>query len=75
VSHIAETVVRAVAPTAGIHYTGGAQGWPGDVPRFQYSIERLRRLGWTPQLTSDQAVERAVGELASEVLAEPLLPA
>lgn len=66
VSQIAETVVRLAAPGAVIRYTGGAQGWPGDVPRFQYSIERLRRLGWTPALTSDQAVERAVRELAAE---------
>lgn len=66
VSRIAETVVRLAAPGAVIRYTGGTQGWPGDVPRFQYSIERLRRLGWTPALTSDQAVERAVEELLAE---------
>lgn len=67
VAQIAEAVVRAVAPGAAIRYAGGAQGWPGDVPRFQYSIERLRRLGWSPRLTSDQAVERAVRELAAEI--------
>jgi len=66
VSWIAQTVIRAAAPGATIRYTGGAQGWPGDVPRFQYSIERLRRLGWAPALTSDQAIERAVAELLAE---------
>jgi len=75
VARIAQTVVRTVAPGATIRYTGGAQGWPGDVPRFQYSIERLRRLGWTPQLASDQAVERAVVEVAAERGAGPSRPA
>jgi UDP-glucose 4-epimerase len=75
VAEIAETVVGRVSPGARIHYTGGAQGWPGDVPRFQYSIERLRRLGWTPRLTSQQAVTQAVGELAVEVFSAPLSPA
>lgn len=64
VERIARQVVRRCAPGAAIHYTGGAQGWPGDVPKFQYSTERLRELGWRPRLTSDAAVDRAIEELA-----------
>lgn len=64
VQYIAEAVVRAVAPQAALRYTGGQKGWPGDVPRFNYSIGKLRRLGWSPKLTSDQAVDLAIGELA-----------
>jgi len=63
---IAECVVRQMAPKAKIRYTGGNKGWVGDVPRFNYSIEKLRALGWTPRLTSDQAVERAVAEIVAE---------
>lgn len=66
VKYIAESVVRQAAPRAVIRYTGGAKGWPGDVPRFNYSIDKLRRLGWVPRLTSNQAVDRAVEELAAE---------
>lgn len=66
VKRIAEAVVRRCAPGAAIRYTGGAQGWPGDVPRFQYSIDRLKQLGWQPRLTSDGAVDRAIEELARE---------
>ena len=65
VRHIAETVVAAASPTATIRYPGGARGWPGDVPRFKYSIDKLKRLGWKPGLTSDEAVERTVRELVS----------
>ena len=68
VRHIAEAVVQAAAPGAVIRYTGGTQGWPGDVPQFQYSIAKLQRLGWQPKLTSDEAVEQAVGQLAREGL-------
>jgi len=64
VQYIAEAVARAAAPQAVIRYTGGVKGWPGDVPRFSYSIGKLRRLGWSPKLTSDQAVDLAIRELA-----------
>jgi UDP-glucose 4-epimerase len=62
VRHIAEGVVRAAAPNAAIRYTGGSRGWVGDVPRFRYSIEKLRALGWTPKLSSTEAVDRAIRE-------------
>jgi UDP-glucose 4-epimerase len=62
VRYIAEAVVKAAAPGAAIRYTGGTQGWPGDVPKFSYSIEKLRALGWTPRLASDQAVDLAIKE-------------
>jgi UDP-glucose 4-epimerase len=62
VKSIAEAVVRALSPSARIRYTGGAKGWVGDVPKFRYSIEKLKTLGWRPQMTSNEAVERAVRE-------------
>ena len=66
VKYIAEAVVREAAPRAKIRYTGGPKGWPGDVPMFNYSIEKLRRLGWVPRLTSNEAVDRAVKEIVKE---------
>ena len=39
----------------------------GDVPKFNYSIEKLKTLGWKPRLTSDQAVDRSVDEIVREV--------
>lgn len=66
VRHIAEETVRQVSPTATIHYTGGDRGWVGDVPKFQYSIAKLQRLGWSPRLTSNQAVEQAIREVSAE---------
>jgi UDP-glucose 4-epimerase len=47
------------------HYAGGSRGWPGDVPQVRFDAGAMNRLGWKPQYTSDQAVERTVRELLS----------
>jgi UDP-glucose 4-epimerase len=68
VRRIAELCVQASPyPDASIRYTGGARGWPGDVPRSRLDPSKLAALGWTVSHSSDQAVERAVQALAREV--------
>jgi UDP-glucose 4-epimerase len=71
VRYLAEAVVREMSPGARIKYGTGNKGWVGDVPKFQYSIEKLKKLGWSPRLTSNQAVDRAVAEVVAEVKAQP----
>jgi UDP-glucose 4-epimerase len=66
VRYLAETVVRHQAPGARIQFGTGNKGWVGDVPKFNYSIEKLKALGWSPRLTSDAAVDRAVAEIVAE---------
>lgn len=41
-------------------YTGGEGGWKGDVPRFRYCVDKIRRAGWRAVYTSDEAVREAV---------------
>jgi UDP-glucose 4-epimerase len=65
VTFIAQQVIARVRPGTPIAYTGGDRGWVGDVPRFRFSTERLAQLGWKPRLTSNQAILRAIEELAS----------
>jgi len=68
VRRIAELCVAASPyPDARIRYTGGDRGWPGDVPQSRLNPEKLAALGWRVSHTSDQAVERAVRALATEV--------
>ena len=68
VARIAELCVEASPyPEAGIRYTGGERGWPGDVPRSRLSGKKLAELGWRPSRSSDQAVREAVHALAREV--------
>jgi UDP-glucose 4-epimerase len=66
VKYLAEAVVKKMSPDAKIRYTGGDRGWVGDVPKFNYSVEKLKKLGWSPRLTSNKAVERAVAEIVAE---------
>jgi UDP-glucose 4-epimerase len=64
VKEIAEKVVAAHGGSARIEYAGGAQGWVGDVPRQWLAIDRIRALGWTPKLTSVEAVAKTIEEMA-----------
>jgi UDP-glucose 4-epimerase len=68
VCYLAEAVVREMSPGASIQYTGGSRGWVGDVPKFNYSVEKLKRLGWAPRLSSNEAVDLAVKEIVRQVL-------
>jgi UDP-glucose 4-epimerase len=68
VRYMAEAVVKRQAPGARICFGTGNKGWVGDVPKFNYSIEKLRGLGWKPRLTSNEAIDRAVDEIVREVV-------
>jgi len=68
VRRIAELCVAASPyPAARIRYTGGQRGWPGDVPQSRLNPEKLAALGWRVSHTRDQAVQKAVRALATEV--------
>ncbi len=41
-------------------YTGDNSGWKGDVPRFQYCLDKVHNAGWHANYTSDEAVRMAV---------------
>jgi UDP-glucose 4-epimerase len=66
VKFIAETTVAAVAPEATIQYGKEDRGWVGDVPRFSYRTDKIRALGWQPTLGSEDAVRKAVLEIARQ---------
>jgi UDP-glucose 4-epimerase len=63
---IAEQVVARVSPGAEIVYGEGNKGWVGDVPKFSYSTAKLQSYGWKPSLGSEQAVMRAIDEIAHQ---------
>ncbi len=42
------------------NYTGGNVGWKGDVPKFQYNLDKIHKAGWTATHTSDEAVRESV---------------
>lgn len=48
------------------HYTGGRGGWKGDVPKFQYNLEKIYKEGWKAKYTSDEAVALTVEKVLEE---------
>jgi len=64
VKQIAEETTNRVSPNATINYQKSDRGWVGDVPRFYYSVDKLKVLGWSPKMFSLEAIQRAVSEIA-----------
>lgn len=40
-----------------IEHAGGRRGWPGDSPLIHLDCSKLRKTGWTPQLTIGEAID------------------
>jgi UDP-glucose 4-epimerase len=68
VKFIAEQTVQLVSPNAQIEYGSGNRGWIGDVPKFTYSIDKLKKHGWRPKLGSHDAVRKALKQIAIQEL-------
>ncbi len=64
VKQIAEEVIKFLSPNAKINYQNSDRGWVGDVPKFYYSVKKLKDLGWTPKMSSLEAVQKALKEVA-----------
>ncbi len=47
-------------------YTGGPRGWKSDVPQVRFNVEKMKKLGWQPKLSSDEAVRVAVKAILSK---------
>lgn len=57
VTEIADLVVERMGlEDVRYEYTGGSRGWKGDVPVVRISSEKLRALGWSPSLSSVEAL-------------------
>jgi UDP-glucose 4-epimerase len=52
----------------------GGRAWPGDVGTMQLDISKIKRLGWKPNLTSDEAVRLASEQLIHELGIKPKGP-
>lgn len=63
VKNIAQVVLEELGSDKQIRFTGGKQGWVGDVPEFQYDLTKIHDFGWKSKLTSDESVRKAVQEI------------
>lgn len=63
VNKIADIVCRELGlENVQYEYTGGEGGWKGDVPRFQYCLDKIHKADWRARYTSDEAVRRTLQE-------------
>lgn len=67
VRRIAEIVCEELDLNPNFRFTGGDRGWKGDVPVMLLSIEKLKRIGWRPKYSSEEAVRMAVRDLIEEL--------
>jgi UDP-glucose 4-epimerase len=66
VRFIAEETVREASPGATIIFGTGNKGWVGDVPRFVYSVDKLKALGFKSRLGSSDAVRLALRQIVAQ---------
>ena len=66
VSDIARIVIEEGGAPAEVVYTGGDRGWIGDVPKFSYDTSEIEALGWSPSMTSDEAIRSAARAIWAE---------
>jgi UDP-glucose 4-epimerase len=70
VNEIAQWTIEAMGldpKSVRLEYTGGARGWPGDVPQVRLDTRRMEALGWRPKMSSEEAVQRAIRETVEQL--------
>jgi len=70
VTDIAQLTRDRAAPGAALKFGTQDRGWIGDVPRFHYDIGKLERAGWTPRMSSREAIARAIVEISQQELGD-----
>ncbi len=67
VKEIAEIVCGVLGVNPVFKFTGGKQGWKGDVPLMFLDIKKLRSLGFKLKYNSREAVKKTVNALVNEI--------
>ena len=64
VRQIAEWTIEAMGlSNVEVQYGDSPRGWRGDVAQVRLDTSRMTALGWTPRLSSDEAVRKAIPEI------------
>jgi len=64
VKNIAQIIIEEMdLKKTAIECTGGDRGWTGDVPFYNYNINKIKNLGWKKQYNSTEAVRVAVRQI------------
>lgn len=67
VTEIAEIVCELLGlKDVNFQYTGGDRGWKGDVPIVRLNSEKIRKLGWKNEYTSNEAIRKSVSSIIED---------
>jgi len=66
VRDIAEWTIEAMDVNPRVQYGDSPRGWRGDVPYVKLDTSRMTALGWTPKLSSNEAVRRTIAEVVEQ---------
>lgn len=68
VREIAAEICAVLNVQPDVTYQDSPFGWPGDVPRYEFDVSKMRREGFLIHTSSREAVRRAAEELCKEVI-------
>ena len=66
VADIAKIVADNLSPKPQIFFGKEDRGWVGDVPKFNYDISKIKKIGWKPKLGSKEAVSLATKQILAQ---------
>jgi UDP-glucose 4-epimerase len=72
IAHLAVECAALDPSQVVFEYTGGNRGWKGDVPIVRLNTDRIRRLGWTCQAGSRQALRESMLAMLPDLRANRL---
>ena len=55
-----------------VQYGDSPRGWRGDVPQVKLDTRRMQALGWSPKLSSREAVRRTIADVVEQFSKGPL---
>jgi UDP-glucose 4-epimerase len=72
VREIARWTIEAMNVSPSVEYGDSPRGWRGDVPQVRLDTRRMIALGWTPRLSSREAVRRTIADVVEQFRNGPL---
>ena len=61
VRSIADTVIDELGlKDVEYSFVGGSRGWIGDAPIVLLSVDKIKSLGWRPQLSNEEGIRRTL---------------
>lgn len=69
IAELALEVLELSAEGTAFFFTGGNRGWAGDVPIVRMDTSRIRGLGWSPSMSSREALAASMRAMLPDVLA------